>query len=125
MRFLLTSDVLFLTVVVTSAIYKPGFKPKNLAKLFDPKRYVIENAHHLQKRQSQGCINAYLEAQSPQFQQCSQLFADADDVTVDEIVEFCDSSDNCVSVVARVLTDLENCEGNDDNTTVSIIIGDN
>ena len=120
MRFLLTSSILFLTIVVTSAIqFKHGFKPKDLAKLFDPKRYVIGNAHHLQKRQSQSCIDAYLETQSTQFEECSQLFADGGDVTIDEIMEFCDSSNDCVSLMIRVLTDLENCEGSGDNTTVS------
>ena len=118
MRFLLASGVLFVTFVVTSAIYKPvSFKP---AKLFDSRRNVIGNAHHVirQKRQSQACINAYLETQTSQFQECGQLFADGTDVTTDELLAFCDN-DDCVSLLIRVFTDLESCEGMDDNSTVS------
>ena len=120
MRCLLTGGVLFVAVVVTSAIYKPvSFKPKNLAKLFDSRRNVIGNAHHfIQKRQSQACIDAYLEAQTPQFQECSQLFADGSDVTINELLTFCDN-DDCVSLLIRVFTDLQSCQGADDNTTVS------
>ena len=120
MRFLLASGVLFVIFVVTSALYNPvSFKPRNLVKLLDQRRNVIGNAHQRQKRQSQACINAYLEAQSTQFQECSQLFADGNNVTIDEVLEFCDNY-NCVSLMTRVLIDLQSCEGTDDgNTTVS------
>ena len=121
MRFLLASGVLFVIFVVTSAIYNPvSFKPRKLVKLLDQRRNVIGNAHHFirQKRQSQACINAYLEAQSAQFQECAQLFADGAEVTLDEVLTFCDN-DNCVSLLTRVFTDLESCEEVDDNSTVS------
>ena len=120
MRFLLASGVLFVIFVVTSAIYNPvSFKPRKLVKLLDQRRNVIGNAHHFirQKRQSQACINAYLEAQSAQFQECTQLFADGAEVTVDELLAFCDN--NCASLLTRVFTDLESCEAVDDNSTVS------
>lgn len=115
MRFLLASGVLLVTVVATSAIYKP----RDLVKLLNPK--IGNFQHFIQKRQSQDCINAYLEAQQPEFQECSQIFADIDDITVDEMTTFCEE-DNCVSLMIKVFTDFENCGEISENTTVSIFI---
>lgn len=119
MRFLLITSVLLVTVVVTSANYNPlSFNPTHLTKL-NPKRNTV--SHFMQKRQSQACISAYEESQTPQFQQCSQLFSDGSDITVDQLSGFCDD-DGCVSVLIKVFTDLQNCGALDANTTVSISI---
>ena len=122
MRFLLTGAILLFTVVVTSAIDKPvSFKPKDLVKLFDAKRNIIGNPHNsIRKRQSQACVQAYLEAQSSQFQECSELFADGDNATINDILEFCDN-DDCFALMLRVLTDLESCEEEGDESIVSIV----
>lgn len=126
MRFLLASGVLFIVFVVTSAIYNPvSFKPRNLVKpsmvkLLDQRRNVIGNAHHFirQKRQGQACIDAYLEGESPLAEKCTQLLSDGPNVTLDELSTFC-GSDGCLSLLTRLFTDLESCEGVDDNRTVS------
>jgi len=97
-----------------------SFKLTSFAKLFDSGRNVIGNAHHfVQKRQSsEACIRAYLETEQPRFSQCSSLFTDGgSDLTVDQLVTFCDH--DCVSLLTRVFTDLEECDSN--NTTVSIL----
>lgn len=120
MQFVLTA-VLLATVVVTSAIHNPrSLSAKDLIK---PRGVITldltgdAHAHHfIRKRQSQACVDAYLETQTTQFEQCSQLLSDAEDITVNEILAFCDD-DHCVSELTRVFTDLQSCGF--DNSTVS------
>ena len=121
MRFLLTVGVLLVTAVLASAIYRPNpFKPTDLAKL-EAKLLNLRRStgnHFVQKRQSSACIDAYLETQSQRFQECSQLLGDGGNITTTELIEFC-HHDDCVSLLIKVFTDLENCNAVDTNTTVS------
>lgn len=122
MRLSLTSGILLVTAVLASAIYRPiSFNRAdlgvNLAKLLDSKKST--GNHFVQKRQNQACINAYLETETEQFQECSRLLGDGGNVTTNEILEFCDR-DDCVSLLIKVFTDLHNCDAVDDNSTVSI-----
>lgn len=122
MRLLLIIGVLLVTAVLASAIYRPKtFKPADLAKLEAKLLHLRKSTgnHFVQKRQSQACINAYLEAESQQFQECSALLGDAGNITTTELLEFCDRED-CVSLLIKVFTDFEKCEGGDSNYTVSI-----
>jgi len=113
----LTSVLFLATIVVGFAT--PIRSVDGIGPLMRSLRNAHQETHRIQKRQNSACINAIQEASSPQFIQCSDLFGDATDLSLQQLLSFC-QTDNCVPLLIKVFTDLRSCGNDPDgNSTVS------